>query len=129
MYNIYKTYLQSIILEAEDDDIDLNDLNDIEDSENNKPSENNDTDINKDETKKNPPKIEKPEEKKESDLTDYEMKFSIDLATEFSNTINEFTSVCSKIVEKRNIDKETSDKFYDLYSKIKNLADAASKTY
>ena len=46
MYNIYKTYLQSIISEAEDDDIDLNDLNDIEDSENNKPSENNDTDTN-----------------------------------------------------------------------------------
>ena len=56
------------------------------------------------------------------------MKFSVDLATEFSNTVNEFTTVCAKMVEKRIIDKTTSDKFYDLYSKIKNLADAASKT-
>jgi hypothetical protein len=57
-----------------------------------------------------------------------DMKFSVDLATEFSNTINEFTNICAKMVEKRIINKEMSDRFYDLYSKIKNLADAASKT-
>lgn len=57
-----------------------------------------------------------------------DMKFSVDLATEFSNTINEFTTICAQIVEKRVINKELSDRFYDIYAKIKNLADAASKT-
>lgn len=67
-------------------------------------------------------------EKTEVSNDDADMKFSIDLATEFSNTINEFTNICAKMVEKRIINKDMSDRFYDLYSKIKNLADAASKT-
>ena len=74
----------------------------------------------------NKPNLDSIEKKPEAKDTD--MKFSVDLATEFSNTINEFTTVCAKIVEKRIIDKDLSDKFYDLYAKIKNLADAASKT-
>jgi hypothetical protein len=81
--------------------------------------------------------VEKEDEKptkapavKETEISTEEadMKFSVDLATEFSNTINEFTNICAKMVEKRIINKEMSDRFYDLYSKIKNLADAASKT-
>ena len=57
-----------------------------------------------------------------------EMKFSQDLAAEFSKTINEFTTICAKIVERKVVDKNASDRFYDLYAKIKNLADAASKS-
>lgn len=59
---------------------------------------------------------------------DIDMKFSPELASEFINTINEFTTVCAKIVKVKNVGKELSDTFYDLYAKIKNLADAASKT-
>ena len=77
--------------------------------------------------KKEQSKANKSEKKPES-VGEAEMKFSIDLATEFSNTINQFTSVCAKIVEARIVNKETADKFYDLYGKIKCLADAASKT-
>lgn len=77
---------------------------------------------------KQAPKVNSLPVKKEETKTDVDMKFSVDLATEFSNTVNEFTSVCAKIVEGRLISKDLSDKFYDLYSKIKNLADAASKT-
>lgn len=125
IYDIYdKIYLKSIISEA-DDDIDLDNIEGLDDTE----SSNENSEEASKEEKKNPPKIEKPAIEKKDPAVEVEMKFSVDLATEFSNTINEFTSVCSKIVEKRNIDKETSDKFYDLYSKIKNLADAASKTY
>lgn len=57
-----------------------------------------------------------------------DMIFSAELATEFSKTINEFTTVCAKMVKIRQIDKDTADKFSGLYSKIKSLADAAKKT-
>jgi hypothetical protein len=57
-----------------------------------------------------------------------DLKFSIDLATEFSNTVNQFTNVCAKMVETRMVNKTIADKFYDLHAKIKNLAEAASKT-
>lgn len=56
-----------------------------------------------------------------------DLKFSIDLATEFSNTVNQFTLVCSKIVQSRMVDKNTSDKVYNLMGKIKDLLDAARK--
>lgn len=56
-----------------------------------------------------------------------DLKFSIDLATEFSNTVNQFTVVCAKIVQNRMIDKNTSDKVYNLMGKIKDLLDAARK--
>ena len=68
------------------------------------------------------------EVKTETVIEDIDMKFSPELASEFINTINEFTTVCAKIVKVKNVDKELSDTFYDLYAKIKNLADAASKT-
>lgn len=82
------------------------------------------------ETEKEDEKPTKAPAVKETEISTEEadMKFSVDLATEFSNTINEFTNICAKMVEKRIINKEMSDRFYDLYSKIKNLADAASKT-
>lgn len=68
------------------------------------------------------------EVKTETISEDIDMRFSPELASEFINTINEFTTVCAKIVKVKNVDKELSDTFYDLYAKIKNLADAASKT-
>jgi hypothetical protein len=116
-FEAYKNmFTRSVILEA-DEDIDLE--LDIE---------------NEGEPKEKPANEEKPEvkkpatEKTEVSSEDAELKFSIDLATEFSNTINEFTNICAKIVEKRIIDKELADRFYDSYAKIKNLADAASRT-
>jgi type I site-specific restriction-modification system R (restriction) subunit len=117
----------NVISEAEDDEISLDEVEELADGIDDTKEPEEEKNIEKKEEKKTPPKIEKPAEKTE-DKGEAEMKFSVDLATEFSNTVNQFTSVCAKIVETRVINKETSDKFYDLYSKIKCLADAASKT-
>ena len=65
------------------------------------------------------------EEDTSIDKPEIELRFSNNLATEFANTVNSFTQVCAKIVEKRNVDKNLYDKFNDLLAKIKNLADAA----
>lgn len=54
-----------------------------------------------------------------------EMKFSNNIASEFTQTMNEFTAVCAKMIEKRSVDKDLYDKFNDLHAKIKNLVDAA----
>ena len=59
---------------------------------------------------------------------DYELIFSSNLASEFTHTVNEFTNVCAKMVQKRNINKDLAEKFNDLYSKIKNLVDAAKNS-
>lgn len=74
------------------------------------------------------PEVKKPEQKKQDKKAEADLKFSVDLATEFSNTINQFTVVCSKIVQNRMVDKETSDTVYNLMGKIKDLLDAAGKT-
>ena len=58
----------------------------------------------------------------------YELTFSSNLASEFTHTINEFTGICAKMVQKRNITKDLADKFDELYSKIKNLVDAAKNS-
>ena len=120
--NAYADMFKKHIINEADDDLSLDELDaeaDTDTAESEKKEE---------PAKKEPPKVEKSEEKKSGESGEADMKFSIDLATEFSNTVNEFTNVCAKIVEVRNVNKETSDKFYDLYAKIKNLADAASKT-
>lgn len=118
--NAYADMFKKHIINEADDDLSLDELDaEAETAEPEKKEE---------PAKKEPPKVEKPAEKKSGESGEADMKFSIDLATEFSNTVNEFTNVCAKIVEVRNVNKETSDKFYDLYAKIKNLADAASKT-
>lgn len=135
--NIYQTYFDTFndtlkkfeIITEDENDITLDDIETTSQKSENSKTEstksNQSNESNKLNDKKESPKINSLEKTEK----EYEMKFSVDLATEFSNTINEFTNICSKIVELRNIDKELSDKFYDLYSKIKNLADAASKTY
>lgn len=85
--------------------------------------------VNEDEnTVESAPEEVKVEEKIEVTPEDVDMKFSPELASEFINTINKFTTVCAKIVKVKTVGKELSDDFYDLYAKIKNLADAASKT-
>lgn len=134
--NIYQTYFDTLkkfeIITEDENDITLDDIETTSQK-----SENSKTESTKSNQSNDLKESNKLNDKKESSKInslektekEYEMKFSVDLATEFSNTINEFTNICSKIVELRNIDKELSDKFYDLYSKIKNLADAASKTY
>jgi hypothetical protein len=113
--NMFKT--KNIINEA-DEDLTLDELDEIDVE----------TDKKEPAKEKTPPKVEKPETKSEGSKGESDMKFSVDLATEFSNTINEFTTVCAKIVEARMINKELSDKFFNLHAKIKNLAEAASKT-
>ena len=135
MFSEYKAYLnmfnkhKSVITEADDDEnmpvaVEIDKDEEEKDTGAEEPKETE----KKPAEKKNVPPVKKPAEKKPETHGDVDMKFSVDLATEFSNTINEFTTVCAKMVEARLIDKEVSDKFYDLYSKIKNLADAASKT-
>lgn len=56
------------------------------------------------------------------------MKFSLDLISEFTRTVNEFTSICSKMVKAKEADKQTSDTFWDCYRKIKSLIEAAEKS-
>lgn len=118
--NAYADMFKKHIINEADDDLSLDELDAETDTAEPEKKE--------EPAKTEPPKVEKPAEKKSGESGEADMKFSIDLATEFSNTVNEFTNVCAKIVEVRNVNKETSDKFYDLYAKIKNLADAASKT-
>ena len=70
-------------------------------------------------------KEDKPEKKENPPKADIDLDFSVELATEFSNTINEFTAVAAQMVKTRKVSKINSDKCYDLMSKIKNLLDAA----
>ena len=63
-----------------------------------------------------------------SENDSYELIFSSNLASEFTRTVNEFTNVCAKMVQNKNVNKELADKFSDLYSKIKNLTDAAKNS-
>ena len=71
------------------------------------------------------PEINQPEKKEDPPKSDIDLDFSVELATEFSNTINEFTAVAAQMVKTRKVSKVNSDKCYDLMSKIKNLLDAA----
>lgn len=64
-------------------------------------------------------------EKETPEKADIDLDFSVELATEFSNTVNEFTAVAANIVKTRKVTKVNTDKCYDLMSKIKNLLDAA----
>lgn len=67
---------------------------------------------------------------KEQNNTDQktQLRFSADLASEFGNTVNQFTKTAAEVIKQRAINKETSDKIYDLMAKIKNLLDAAGKS-
>ena len=130
-YSEYKAYMdmfkpKHIIKEA--DELTLDDLNDVADEveqeKEEKPAEEQQPKKQQVQPKPQP----KPQTSAKPTNNGVDMKFSVDLATEFSNTINEFTTICAQIVEKRVINKELSDRFYDIYAKIKNLADAASKT-
>lgn len=78
-----------------------------------------------DTTKKEVPEVKQPEKKENPQKTDIDLDFSVELATEFSNTVNEFTAVAAQMVKTRKVSKINSDKCYDLMSKIKNLLDAA----
>lgn len=71
------------------------------------------------------PEVNQPEKKEDPPKSDIDLDFSVELATEFSNTINEFTAVAAQMIKTRKVSKVNSDKCYDLMSKIKNLLDAA----
>ena len=71
------------------------------------------------------PEVKQPEKKEDPPKSDINLDFSVELATEFSNTVNEFTAVAAQMVKTRKVSKVNSDKCYDLMSKIKNLLDAA----
>jgi hypothetical protein len=60
--------------------------------------------------------------------TDIELKFTNNLANEFIRTVNEFTSVCAKMVKNRSVSKNLYQKYDDLSSKIKNLVEAAKNS-
>lgn len=60
--------------------------------------------------------------------SDIELKFTNNLANEFIRTVNEFTSVCAKMVKNRSVSKNLYQKYDDLSSKIKNLVDAAKNS-
>lgn len=68
------------------------------------------------------------EDKTTKNNSSYELVFSSNLASEFTRTVNEFTSICAKMVQEKNINKELADKFDETYSKIKNLVDAAKNS-
>lgn len=57
-----------------------------------------------------------------------DLNFSVELATEFSNTVNEFTKRCAQIVKNRSVKKTTSDDLDRLIDKIKNIIKAAQKS-
>lgn len=78
-----------------------------------------------DTAKKEVPEVKQPEKKENPQKVDIDLDFSVELATEFSNTVNEFTAVAAQMVKTRKVSKINSDKCYDLMSKIKNLLDAA----
>lgn len=71
------------------------------------------------------PEVKQQEKKEDPQKSDIDLDFSVELATEFSNTVNEFTAVAAQMVKTRKVSKINSDKCYDLMSKIKNLLDAA----
>lgn len=71
------------------------------------------------------PEVKQSEKKEDPPKSDIDLDFSVELATEFSNTVNEFTAVAAQMVKTRKVSKINSDKCYDLMSKIKNLLDAA----
>lgn len=74
------------------------------------------------------------EPQSEYDETNYgeqnqiDLNFSVELATEFSNTVNQFTKICADVVKNRSVAKDTSDKLDKLMGKIKNIIGAAQKS-
>ena len=75
------------------------------------------------------PEVKQPEKKEDPPKSDIDLDFSVELATEFSNTINEFTAVAAQMVKTRKVSKINSDKCYDLMSKIKNLLDNTEEMF
>lgn len=57
-----------------------------------------------------------------------ELNFSVELATEFSNTVNQFTKLCADVVKNRSVKKNISDDLDKLMGKIKNIVQAAEKS-
>lgn len=57
-----------------------------------------------------------------------ELNFSVELATEFSNTVNQFTKLCADVVQNRSVKKNISDDLDKLMGKIKNIVQAAEKS-
>lgn len=82
-----------------------------------------------DEQNQSQDKSEQQTETKLDDSTnEIDLKFSADLASEFGNTVNEFTHVAAQVIKQRSVKKEQSDKIYDLMGKIKDLLNAANKS-
>lgn len=107
--------------QTQDDTQETEQTEDIEDIED---TEQQETDTQSEEN------TEQSQNKEQNNTTDQktQLRFSADLASEFGNTVNQFTKTAAEVIKQRSINKETSDKIYDLMSKIKNLLDAAGKS-
>lgn len=72
--------------------------------------------------------LEADSESSSIDKGEIELRFSEALISEFADTVNAFTQVCSQMTHSRSVDKDTYDKFSNLMSKIKNLTEAAKNS-
>ena len=123
--NLIDTYLKlSNLINEQDEDLEEDDLEQGDDNLQDDDSEN--TEDSEDSEDTNETTTQESNEQQTDDNAD--LKFSADLASEFGNTVNQFTKVAAEVVKQRSINKETSDKIYDLMAKIKNLLDAAGKS-
>lgn len=68
---------------------------------------------------------DQPQSEYNPDVQNIEMNFSIPLAQEFVQTVNQFTKLCAEIVQKRSVPKDSADKLDKYMRKIKNIVQAA----
>jgi hypothetical protein len=64
-------------------------------------------------------------EEEETVSPDIKLEFSPGLSEEFTNTVNEFTTICAKMVKLGKVDDDTFKTYNDLYNKLKHLVESA----
>ena len=116
----YKAYLNIISQQAQDQELDDQELNQTEQT--------GDEQLEGEEQTAQEQTTQSQTQMKDESADKADLKFSADLASQFGNTVNTFTQVAAKIIKLRTVNKEDSDKIYDLMGKIKDLLDAANKS-
>lgn len=71
---------------------------------------------------------DEPQSEYNPDVQNIEMNFSVPLAQEFVQTVNQFTKLCAEIVQKRSVPKDSADKLDKYMKKIKNIISAAEES-
>lgn len=87
-----------------------------------------DTDEQSDESDSNDQNEQSVSDKEQEQQKSADLKFSADLAAEFGNTCNKFTTLAAKVVKQRTVGKETTENLTKMLDKLKSLIEAANNS-